>query len=118
MIAVNAFCGPWNDGKGGGCRGGAQWTYGQVASTSAASNNRPVYITNWSRLQTNSPDEQVEAIESIDEYFPSSNSVVKRVYWFGARDYGGVAETTGYLTNSLSDGRTLGQVWRSKCDSL
>ena len=116
VIAINAFCGPWNGEAG--CRGGARYIYNEAVSTSAAFNDRPVYLTNWSRLQTNSPEEQVEAIESIDEYFPTAESVVKRVYWFGARDYGGGAETTGYLTNSLSDGRTLGQVWRSKCDSL
>ncbi len=117
VIAINAFCGPWNGEAG--CRGGARYIYNEAVSTSAAFNDRPVYLTNWSRLQTNSPEEQVEAIDCIDEFFfPTAESVVKRVYWFGARDYGGGAETTGYLTNSLSDGRTLGEVWSSKCDSL
>lgn len=48
-------------------------------------------------------------MNAIDEFFPPSG-VVERVYWFGARDFGGGAETTGYLTNSLPDGRTLGEV--------
>eukprot|EP00985_Skeletonema_marinoi_P014201 scaffold7162_cov165-Skeletonema_marinoi.AAC.1 len=69
-------------------------------------------------IDTHSPDDQVNAMEAVDAFFPTPDSVVKRVYWFGAKYYGGGAETSGYLTNTLSDGRTLGQVWRSKCDSI
>lgn len=115
VIAVNAFCGPWNGPAG--CRGGARFIYDESMSVSSTFNDLPVYITNWSRLQTSVPLDQVDAIESIDEFFPSSG-VVNRVYWFGARDYGGGAETTGYLTNVLPDGRSLGEVWRTKCDSI
>lgn len=115
VVAINGFCGPWN--KDAGCRGGAKFIYNEAVSVSVASNNIPVYITNWSRLETADPFDQVDAINSIDEFFPSS-SVVHRVYWFGARDYGGGSGTTSYLTNTLPDGRTLGEVWRAKCDSI
>ena len=107
VVAINGFCGPWNGDAG--CRGGAKFIYEQAVSVSSASNNLPVYITNWSRLETSDPSDQLDAINSIDEFFPAS-SVVKRVYWFGARDYGGGAATTGYLTNVLPDERTLGKV--------
>jgi len=116
IIAVNGFCGPWNGAAG--CRGGAKFLHDEAVSVSSAFNDLPVYVTNWSRLQTSAPLEQVDAIESIDEFFPTSGGVVDRVYWFGARDYGGGAETTGYLTNVLPDGRSLGEVWRAKCDSI
>lgn len=115
VIAVNAFCGPWNGDAG--CRGGARFIHDESVSVSNASANRPVYITNWSRLQTSSPAEQVDAINSVDEFF-SGSGVIERVYWFGAIDYGGGAQTTGYLTNVLPDGSTLGQLWRTKCDIL
>lgn len=117
VIAINGFCGPWNGSAG--CRGGASFINNEAVSTSNAFNNRPVYMTNWSRLQTTNPADQVDAINSIDEFFPSSGSgVVKRVYWFGARDFGGGAQTTSYLTNRLPDGRTLGEVWRTKCNNI
>ena len=86
-------------------------------SVSSAFGNLPVYITNWSRLQTSDVLDQVDAIDSIDEFFPASG-VVQRVCWFGARDYGGGAGTTSYLNNILQDGRSLGDVWRTKCDSI
>jgi hypothetical protein len=85
--------------------------YGQAVCTSSAFNNLPVDITNLSLLETGNAEDQVDAINSIDAFFPTSDSVVKRVYWFDARDFdfGGVAQTTGYLTNVLSNGRTLGR---------
>lgn len=116
VIGVNAFCGPWNDASGG-CRSGASFIYDEAVSVSSAFNNLPVYITNWSRLQSTNSADQVDAINSIDQFFPSGG-VVKRVYWFGAKDFGGGSETSSYLTNVLPDGRTLGEVWRAKCDSL
>jgi len=117
IIAINGFCGPWNDASGG-CRSGASFLYKEAKAVSDASGGIPVYLTNWSRLQTSTPADQVDAIDSIDEFFPDGDSgVVKRVYWFGARDYGGGAETTSYLTNVVN-GRTLGELWRTKCDSL
>lgn len=115
VIAINGFCGPWNGDAG--CRGGAKFIYDEAASASRAFGNLPVYITNWSRLQTSLPLDQIDAIESIDEFFPSSG-VVGRVYWFGARDYGGGSGTTSYLNNILPDGRSLGEVWRAKCESI
>jgi hypothetical protein len=82
--------------------------------------NLPVYNTNWSRVQTSNPQDQAEAIDTIAEFFPASapsNLVVERVYWFGATDFGGGA-SSNLLTQVLSDGSTLGQLWRNKCDSL
>ncbi|KAL7542580.1 hypothetical protein ACHAXR_011906 [Thalassiosira sp. AJA248-18] len=93
VVAINAFCGPWNGDAG--CRGGAKFIYDEAVSVSNAFNNLPVYITNWSRLQTSDSNDQVDVINSIDEFFPGSGCV-ERVYWFGARDYGGEAETTGH----------------------
>jgi len=115
-LAINAFCGPWNGDAG--CRGGASFIYNQAVSASNAFNSLPIYITNWSRLQTWDPADQLDAIDAVDEFFPSSGGVVERVYWFGARDYGGGSETTSYLTNTLNDGSTLGQAWRTKCDTI
>jgi len=83
---------------------GANFIYGEAVSTSDSINNLLVY--------------EVDAIEAVDEFFPTPDSVIKRVYWFGATDCCGGAGNAGYLTNTLSDGRTLGQVWRSKCDSI
>ena len=118
VIAINGFCGPWNDSSGG-CRSGASFIYNEAVSVSSAFNNLPVYITNWSRLQSTNPADQVDAINSVDEFFPASGAgVVKRVYWFGARDFGGGSQTSSYLTSVLPDGRTLGEVWRTKCDSI
>jgi len=116
IIAINGFCGPWNEAAGG-CRSGAKFIYEEAVSVSRAFGNLPVYITNWSRLQTSDVLDQVDAIDSIDEFFPASG-VVQRVYWFGARDFGGGAGTTSYLNNILQDGRSLGDIWRTKCDSI
>lgn len=117
VIAVNAFCGPWND-KDGGCRAGAAFIYKEAKSVSKAFNNLPVYVTNWARLQSSNPSDQIDAIQSIDEFFPPSGGVIERVYWFGALDYGGGADTTGYLTNVLQDGQTLGELWEKKCNEI
>jgi hypothetical protein len=118
IIAVNGFCGDFNGPAG--CRGGAAFIYNEAISISKSFRN-PVYITNWSRLQTNNPDDQIDAIDAIDEFFPSSNNdndgVVKRVYWFGATDFGGDS-SNNFLTTVLSDGNTLGELWRNKCESL
>lgn len=118
IIAINAFCGPWND-QYGGCRSGASFINQEATAVSNAFSNIPIYITNWARLQTTSPSDQINAIDAVDEFFPSSgDGVVERVYWFGARDFGGGAETSTYLTNVLPDGRTLGELWSSKCDGI
>ena len=118
IIAINSFCGPWNDNYGG-CRAGASFIYDEAVSVSNAFSNIPVYITNWSRLQTSSASEQLDAIDSIDEFFPSSvGGVIERVYWFGATDFGGGSGTTSYLSNVLPDGSTLGDAWKAKCDSI
>ncbi len=116
VIAVNAFCGDFNLN---GCRGGAAFIYNEAVGMSNAHGNLPVYITNWSRLQTSNPNDQLEAIDAIDAFFPStsSNPIVERVYWFGATDFGG-GTTNNLLADTLIDGSTLGQAWKNKCDSL
>lgn len=118
VIAINAFCGDFNGPSG--CRGGASFIYNEALATSNAFGNVPVYITNWSRLQTSNPQDQVDAVNAIDAFFPSSaasNPVIERVYWFGATDFGG-GSSNNFLTQVLADGSTLGEVWREKCDSL
>ena len=120
VIAVNAFCGDFNGPSG--CRGGAAFINNEALKISRSTiDNIPVYITNWSRLGTSNPDDQIDAIDAIDEFFPGSSNdtgVVQRVYWFGATDFGG-ASSNNFLTNVLSDGKTtLGKYWLDKCESL
>ena len=114
IIAVNAFCGPWN-GAPLYCRGGADFITAEVQKVTAVY-NLPAYITNWSKLRTSSTDDQVDAIEAIDGFFVSG-SPIERVYWFGATDYGG-GSANNFLTNTIADGRSLGQLWKAKCDAL
>ena len=83
VVAINGFCGPWNKGSDG-CRDGAKWLLQEAQDNSRAFNDIPVYITNWSRLRTVDPSEQLDAINCIDAFFPPS-SVVQRVYWFGPK---------------------------------
>jgi Glycosyl hydrolase catalytic core len=114
VIAINAFCGPWNNGD---CHVGAEWVVNQLWESQAATQiTRPVYIINWSYLQTFNPQDQIVAIDAIDSFFVA-NSPVERVYWFGALDFGGESGNN-YLTTVTADGETLGQKWRAKCDSL
>ena len=117
VIAVNAFCGDFNGPSG--CRGGAAFIYDEAIAASRSFDDIPVYVTNWSRLQTSNPEDQVDAIDAIEEFFPASANpvVVERVYWFGATDYGG-GSSNNFLTQVLADGSTLGERWRSKCESL
>ena len=118
IIAINAFCGDFNGPSG--CRGGAGFIYNEALAASGAFGNLPVYVTNWSRLQTSNPQDQVDAINAIEEFFPNtgpSNPVIERVYWFGATDFGG-GSSNNFLTQVLADGSTLGELWRQKCDSL
>ena len=121
IIAINAFCGDFNGPAG--CRGGAAFIYNEAISASKSFQNIPVYITNWSRLQTNDPQDQVDAVNAIEEFFPADDGtndddyVVQRVYWFGATDFGGDS-SNNFLTTVLADGNTLGELWRNKCKSL
>jgi hypothetical protein len=114
IVAVNAFCGPWN-GPPDYCRGGAAFILQEVEKV-FDDYKLPVYITNWSRLQTSSPDDQVDAIEAVDAFF-AGNSPIERVYWFGATDFGG-GSANNFLTSELQDGTTLGEIWKEKCDTL
>jgi len=115
VIAVNAFCGDFNGPSR--CRGGAAFIYNESRSMSTSNGNRPVYVTNWSRLGSSDPRAQVEAMDAIDEFFPVPDGVVERVYWFGATDFGGNSNNN-FLSNTLFDGSTLGEYWTKKCKSL
>ena len=114
IVAVNAFCGPWN-GAPSYCREGAEFIVKEVKKVSI-SYNLPVYVTNWSRLQTLNTNDQLNAIDAIDVFF-QPGSPIGRVYWFGATDFGGGSKNN-LLTNTIEDGRTLGQVWKEKCTTL
>ena len=120
--AINAFAGPWNSPGIQGCRDGASFVTNEMIAYNRnnAAGSRPWYVTNWSRLGTYDILDQVDAINAI-EYFFASGSPVQRIYWFGATDYGGNSGNN-FLTASvtLSNGvtTTLGQLWKSKCDTL
>lgn len=114
IVAVNAFCGPWN-GSPSYCRGGADFIVDEVRKV-YDTYDLPVYVTNWSRLETTSTNDQVNAIDAIDAFFVLG-SPIERVYWFGATDYGG-GSANNFFTDTVGDGRTLGQVWKEKCDTL
>jgi len=118
VIAINAFCGDFNGPAG--CHGGAGFIYNEAVATSGEFRNLPVYVTNWSQLQTSNPQDQVDAINAIEKFFPNtgpSNAVIKRVYWFGATDFGG-GSSNNFLTEVLADGSTLGEHWERKCATL
>lgn len=120
IIGVNAFCGSWNlpVGTAEGCRGGAAYVINQLSADTLG--GRPVYVTNWSYLGSSTASAQLAALDATDAFF-AAGSPVERVYWFGARDYGG-----GTSTNMLTDvvetgeraGHTLGELWANKCDGL
>ena len=116
IIAINSFCGPWN---GGNCDAAVAFIVGEIGKV-VEDWDVPVYITNWSYLSSDSVQDQVVALESIDGFFVDG-SPVERVYWFGAQDFGG-GTTNNFLTNTVtgSDGEvtTLGALWKAKCDGL
>lgn len=119
VIGVNPFCGSWNlpAGTEAGCRGGAAFV---VAAIEPARRGKPIYVTNWGYLGSSTAAAQLPALDASDAFF-APGSPVHRVYWFGARDYGG-----GTSNNMLTDvvmtgpraGRTLGQLWAEKCASM
>jgi hypothetical protein len=59
-------------------------------------------------------------MEAADTFF-APGSPVERVYWFGARDYGG-GTTKNFLVDVIESGenrgRSLGQLWAEKCTLL
>ena len=126
IIAINASCsnGDYNGVSWAGqCPSDANFAYNEALATSKAFGNLPVYITSWSRLETwGNPLKQLEAIEAIDAFFPSTNSnnrIVQRVYWLGATVRNNLSGgSSNVLTTVLNDGTSLGEHWRSKCDSL
>lgn len=119
IVAVNPFCGAWNDpvGTAAGCRNGAEFIVNELRGSLL---DRPVHVTNWGYLGSSTTEAQLAAMDATDAFF-AADSPVERVYWFGAKDYGG-----GTTRNMLADtvetgeraGRTLGNLWREKCDSL
>jgi len=126
IIAVNAFCGPWNINDPSdteqGCRNGASFVVDEVKKLSSdhEGGDLPVYITNWSRLHTSKTADQLAAMDATDEFF-KEDSPVQRVYWFGARDFGG-GSSKNYLTDTIESGaragKSLGEVWNKECNSL
>jgi len=120
VVAVNAFCGSWNlpSGTTEGCRGGAAFVVSSLPSTLRG--GRPVYVTNWSYLGSSTAAEQLAALDAIDALF-APLSPVERVYWFGARDYGG-GTSNNLLTDAVTSGEragtTLGELWAAKCAAL
>ena len=111
--AVNAFVGPWNRAGIDGCRDAAIFVTNEVKS---ATDGRPWYITNWSRLGTSNISDQADAMKVLASFF-ESGSLIERVYWFGATDYGG-GSSNNFLTQVTSSGQTLGQIWKISCDQL
>lgn len=126
IIAINAFCGPWNiDDQSNpqqGCRNGVSYIVNEIKKLSSSNEggNLPVYITNWSRLHVSKATDQLAAMDATDAFF-MEGSPVQRVYWFGAEDYGG-GSSKNLLTDSIKSGihagKTLGEVWNKKCKSL
>ena len=116
IIAINAFCGPWN---GDDCSAGVSFIVNE-ALQAMGFRDRPVYITNWSYLSSNSTAEQVLAIASVDGFFVE-DSPIERVYWFGAQDFGG-GTTNNHLTSAVvlegGEETTLGALWKAECDLL
>ncbi len=114
VVAINAFCGPWN---GGNCDAAVAFVVDEVRKIEE---HLPVYITNWSYLSSESAQDQVAALESSDGFF-GDGSPVERVYWFGAQDFGG-GTSNNFLSNTVTgrDGETttLGSLWKAECDGL
>lgn len=113
--AVNVFVGPWNVAGVQGCIDAANYMVNEIESY-YPTDNLPWYITNWSRLGTYNISDQVDAMGVIHLFF-QSDSPIQRIYWFGATDYGGNSGNN-FLTQQTSNGQTLGQVWKSKCDTI
>lgn len=84
-MVVNVFAGNWNRAGLDGCLDAASFIRNEVQKLSYGI---PVYLTNWSRLFTTSVQDQADCMKATSTYF-ISGSPVKRVYWFGATDYGG-----------------------------
>lgn len=121
IIAINAFCGDFNGPAG--CRGGAEFIT-KEATQLYQQYSLPIYITNWSKLGTSHPDDQLEAMDAIDEFFipqkddtNQDGGIIERVFWFGATDYGG-GSSNNFLTTEISNGATLGDYWYDKCNTL
>jgi len=115
VAAVNPFCGAWN---GESCHGAVAWVLEQLQSK--ATRGLPVYVTNWSYLGSNASVTQLLAMEATAGFF-APGSPVHRVYWFGARDYGGGTTKnmlTDYIDSGAHAGETLGQLWQQTCAAL
>jgi hypothetical protein len=135
---VNAYCGPWNNNNQqpteANCRQGAAFVIQDGPHSlnkipQVTSKNIPVYITNWARKNygspLQSPYDQLVALDATDAWF-APGSPVQRVYWFGATDY----ESSNIGTVQVNDignmltaktalaGKTLGQLWNEKCQTL
>jgi len=137
VLALNVFCGKWNN-EGNQpeeqhCRGGISWFWGwdpnalfrplKRMQNGQQWLDRPLYITNWSRIDTEElqPDDQLAALDATDEFFKMSSPSVEKVFWFGATNYmkepGGesvVVKSGNRMSDILSSGRTIGQHWKER----
>lgn len=119
IVAVNPFCGAWNEpiGTAEGCRGGAEFVVDQLRDYLRG---RPIHVTNWGYLGGDTTEAQLAAMDATDAFF-AADSPVERVYWFGARDYGG-GTTRNFLSDVVESGEragsTLGELWAERCSSL
>ena len=126
IVAVNAFCGPWNMKKRKhptkaqalqGCEDGAKYIVNELKSLKQLRGGAvPVWITNWGRLAVSTADDQEAAIGAIPSFF-GKESPVERVYYFTATDYGGHT-TNNFLVNSTSSGKTLGAILDDTCKNI
>jgi len=104
-------------GTAEGCRGGAAYVVDRLLGSLRG---RPIHVTNWGYLGSATAEAQLAAMDATGAFF-APGSPVERVYWFGARDYGG-GTTTNFLTDVVESGeragRTLGELWVERCSSL
>lgn len=122
IIAINVFCGSWNNNN---CRGGIEYILTELNKLPDNLKSKPIYITNWSYLGIDgTPDKQVAAMEATPYFFDPSNNYpdinIERVYWFGAKDYGGnTPNEINFLTKSVpSLNKKLGEIWNNICSSI
>mgnify|MGYP001304365739 CR=1 FL=1 len=127
VIAVNTFCvkpespNSYNEAT---CPSGVKFILDELNNLSNNLKSKPIYITNWSYLGPDAtPDKQVAAMEAARNFFDKDNYPdinIERVYWFGAKDYGGGTQNNNnFLTKSVpSLNKKLGEIWNNICSTI
>eukprot|EP00928_Gymnodinium_smaydae_P069063 TRINITY_DN5243_c0_g1_i6.p1 TRINITY_DN5243_c0_g1~~TRINITY_DN5243_c0_g1_i6.p1 ORF type:complete len:253 (-),score=14.53 TRINITY_DN5243_c0_g1_i6:17-682(-) len=111
ILGFNAWLGSW-----GQIRGQADWIKGNARELKRSYNNRPVFLINFAYLGGQTANDQKKAI--IDSgIFDGKSTGIDAVYYFSARDFGG-GTRNNELKARLSDGRTIGKLFVSKCNSV